>query len=77
MEKETALNEVKSLLDNFSDKLNKIKTEDSHFSSSESKNGLREEGSPWKTEQEFKDLTMLIAPFVEKEFIVAEKASWN
>ena len=77
MTKEKTLNEVKSLLDNFSDKLNKIKTKDSHFDSSESKTGLREEGSPWKTEQEFKDLTMLNAPLVEKEFIVAEKASWN
>lgn len=77
MAKDKILVEVKTLLDNFSDKLSKIKTKESHFNSSESKNGLREEGSSWKTEEEFKELTMLNAPFVEKEFIVAEKASWD
>jgi hypothetical protein len=77
MAKDKILIEVKSLLDNFSDKLNKIKTTESHFKSSESNSGLREEGSPWKTEQEFKDLTMLNAPFVEKNFIVGEKMKWN
>ena len=77
MTKEEALGEVKSLLETFSDKLDKIKTKESHFKSSESENGLRKEGEAWKTENEFRDLTMLNAPFVEKEFIVAEKASWN
>lgn len=75
MAKDKTLSEVKELLDNFSDKLNKIKPSESKSSVSEE--GLRDEGSPWKAEQEFRDITMLNAPFVEKDFVVAEKASWN
>ena len=45
-----------------------------HF---ENGNGYREEGEPWNTDGDFRDLTFLNAGFVEDDFIVAEKGSWK
>ena len=73
-EKEQIRKDSKTLMSGFATKLSKIKTSDSHF---ENGSGLREEGSPWKTPQDFKDLTLLNAPFVEDNFIVAEKGGWK
>jgi len=68
---------AKKLLDEFSCKLASIKGVEEHFESSISKNGQREEGKPWMTDELFKDLMLLNAPFVEDEFIVAEKGGWK
>lgn len=73
-EKDKIRKESKSLMSEFAGKLSKIKTSDSHF---ENNTGFREEGSSWETPQDFKDLTMLNAPFVEDDFIVAEKGGWK
>ncbi len=68
---------AKIILKKFSKKLNSIECGESHFVSSVERNGLREDGKPWKTDNDFRDLTLLNAPFVEDEFITAEKTSWN
>lgn len=66
--------ESKSLMNNFASKLSKVKTSENHF---ENETGFREEGDPWQTPTDFKDLTMLNAPFVEDNFLVAEKGGWK
>lgn len=73
-EKEEIRKESKTLMNNFASKLSKIKTSKSHF---ENNSGSRTEGKSWQTPQDFKDLTMLNAPFVEDDFLVAEKGSWK
>ena len=73
-EKEEIRTESKALLEKFRKKLDKIKSKEGHF---ENNSGTREEGSGWKTNPDFKDLTMLNAPFVEDDFIVAEKGGWK
>ena len=76
-EKEEIRENAKKLLDEFSQKLSKIEGIEEHFKSSVSENGQREEGDPWKTDPMFRDLIFLNAPFVEDEFIVAEKGAWK
>ncbi|MGK0209664.1 MAG: hypothetical protein ACI83O_000946 [Patescibacteria group bacterium] len=76
-EKAHILKEVKGLLSTFGSKLAEVESEESHFVSSVSSNGQREEGSPWKTDEAFSDLQFLNAPFVEDRHIVAEKAAWK
>lgn len=66
--------DAKNLLDEFSTKLEKIKTKEHHFSR---ESGMREEGEPWKTNQDFQDLMFLNAPFVEDNLLIAEKGSWK
>ena len=73
-EKETIKKESKVLLEKFRSKLDKIKSKEGHF---ENNSGTREEGNGWKTDPDFKDLTLLNAPFVEDDFIVAEKGAWK
>jgi hypothetical protein len=73
-EKEEIKKKAKDLLNEFSAKLESINGEESHF---ESESGLREQGKPWETLPEFRETTMSNAPFVEDEFITAEKARWN
>jgi hypothetical protein len=75
-EKNEIKEKAKVVLNKFSDKINNINTEEKHFSSSTNRDGFREEGEPWKTDDKFKDLTFLNAPFVEDDFITSEKASW-
>jgi hypothetical protein len=65
---------AKDLLDEFSSKLEKINGKESHF---ENDNGIRNQGKPWETLQEFRETTLSNAPFVEDEFITAEKAGWG
>jgi predicted Asp-tRNA(Asn)/Glu-tRNA(Gln) amidotransferase subunit C len=76
-EKQQIQKDAKKLLNEFSKKLTSIKGVEEHFTSSISENGQREQGDPWKTDPEFRDLFFLNAPFVENEFIVAEKGSWR
>ncbi len=73
-EKEEIKKDSKKLLDDFSAKLSKIKTKEGHFSRD---NGTREEGTPWKTDEEFKEVMFVNAPFVEDDLIVAEKGGWK
>ena len=76
-EKEEIRANAKKMLESFSKKLTSIKGIEEHFESSESKDGQREEGKPWQTAPEFRDLFFLNAPFVEDEFIVSEKGGWK
>lgn len=76
-EKEKIRKEVRSILEKFAGKLEKVSTKHTHFPSAENESGTREEGTPWKTEQDFHDITLLNAPFVEDESIIAEKGDWT
>lgn len=76
-EKKDIKNKSKVLLEKFSNKLSAIDCKEGHFSSSTYQEGLREEGDCWQTDEKFRDLTLLNAPFIEDDFITAEKASWN
>ena len=73
-EKKEIKKQAKSLLDEFSKKLEKIKTKEAHFSN---KDGLRDEGDGWKTDEEFRSTMLTNAPFVEDDFLVAEKGEWK
>ena len=73
-EKKEIKKQAKKLLDEFSKKLDKIKTKESHFSN---KNKLRDEGDGWKTDEEFRSTMLSNAPFTENDFIVAEKGEWK
>lgn len=73
-EKEQIRQDSKNLMNEFASKLEKISTKETHF---ENESGFREEGDPWQTPEDFKDLTFLNAPFVEDDFIVAEKGAWK
>ena len=73
-EKEKIRKESKNLLNEFASKLSKIKSTEASF---ENKIGTREEGNGWHTDPNFRDLTLLNAPFVENDFIIAEKGNWK
>lgn len=72
-EKEEIRKDAKKLLDDFSIKLNKIKTIELKNDSGE----LRDEGKGWETNEEFRELIMENAPFVDKGLIVAEVGKWK
>ncbi len=77
-EKQDIQKQAEKIMQDFGGKLEKIKIKDNeHFSSTESSSGTREEGEPWKTEPEFRDILLANAPFVEDDSIVAEKAGWK
>ena len=76
-EKEEIKTEAKKLLDEFSAKLSSIKGIEEHFKSSISEDGTREQEEPWKYDPNFRDLMLLNAPFVENDFLVAEKGGWK
>jgi len=73
-EKEQIRKDSKKLLNEFASKLDKIKAKEGHF---ENESGTREEGDGWKTDEEFKSTMLSNAPFVEDNFIVAEKGGWK
>lgn len=73
-EKEQIRQDSKKLLTKFASKLSKIKTPEGHL---ENNSGTRQEGSGWKTDEEFKSTTLSNAPFVEENTIVAEKGAWK
>ena len=73
-EKEQIRRDSKSLLNEFASKLAHIKTTDKHH---ENGLGTREEGTGWETDEEFKSTTLSNAPFVEDNFLVAEKGAWK
>ena len=86
-EKEQIKKDSKSLLEEFSSKLDKIKFKKSHYAPElrnsgyteqwNNGDGFREEGTGWENDQDFTDLTLLNAPFVEENCIVAEKGGWK
>ncbi len=73
-EKEQIKQDSKKLLTEFATKLQKIKTSGKHH---ENQSGTREEGTGWKTDKEFKNTTLANAPFVENNFLIAEKGAWK
>ena len=73
-EKEEIKKNAKKILDEFASRLEKIKVEEEHFVLD---SGLREEGEPWFTDNEFRDTMFSNAPNVEDDFIVAEKGGWK
>lgn len=73
-EKEEIKKQAKSLMDDFARKLEKIQVKESHFENGE---GMRDESSPWKTDNEFRDTMFSNAPLVEENSIVAEKGEWK
>ncbi len=73
-EKQQIKQDSKKLLKEFASKLSKIKAPEGHH---ENKTGTREEGSGWKTDEEFRSTTFANAPFVEDNFLVAEKGAWK
>jgi hypothetical protein len=73
-EKEEIRKDSKKLLNEFASKLSKIKAPEGHF---ENESGTREEGTGWKTDEEFRSTTFANAPFAEDNFLVAEKGAWK
>ena len=73
-EKKEIKKQAKKLLDDFASEIAKIKIEEKHF---ENNSGIREEGDGWDTDREFRDIMFSNAPFVEDDFIVAEKGEWK
>jgi len=73
-EKEKIKQDSKKLLNEFSSKLGKIKTKQTHF---QNETGTRDEGTGWKTDPEFRDTIFTNAPFVKDDCIVAEKGGWK
>jgi hypothetical protein len=73
-EKEQIRKDSKKLLNEFASKLEKIKAPEGHF---ENGAGTRDEGSGWKTDEEFRSTTFANAPFVKDNAIVAEKGAWK
>jgi len=84
-EKEQIRQDSKKLLNEFVSKLSKIKAPEGHFTPNtkgyteqcENQSGIREEGTGWATTEEFKSTTFANAPFVEDNFLVAEKGAWK
>ena len=73
-EKEKIRKDSTQLLEKFGEKLKSIKSPKGHH---ENGHGMREEGTGWNTNPDFRDLNFLNAPFVEEDFLVAEKGSWK
>ena len=73
-EKEEIRHGAKRLLKQFAEKISKIKFAEAHF---ENNSGSREEGTSWKTDDDFREITLNNAPFVDDGYIVAEKGTWK
>lgn len=74
VEKAEIARDAKKLLEEFSGKINKVKISPEHF---ENDDGTRPDGMPWKTDDEFREMVLDNAPFVEDGFIIAEKGAWK
>jgi len=72
-EKEGIEEDSKKLLNEFALKLSKIKATITF----ENNSGMRDEGDGWNTDAEFRSIILSNAPFVEDDFIVAEKGAWK
>ena len=76
-EREQIKKDSKKLLDEFSSKLERIKTKEGHFFSSVSEDGLRDEGKGWESDGDFRDVMFCNAPNSDEDSIVAEKGGWK
>jgi len=73
-EKEEIRKKAKNLLNEFSSKLDKIKSTETK---SEDKENLRPERTGWKTNDEFRETMLDNAPMVDNGLIIAEKGAWK
>ncbi len=73
-EKEDIKKNAKKILDEFASKLEKIDVKEGHF---ENQDGLRDEGTGWETDPEFRDTMFANAPNAEGDSILAEKGGWK
>ncbi len=73
-EKQEIQKQAKKILNDFSSALEKVKTSETH---PEQGSGMREQGEPWQTDQNFRDIMFSNAPFVDDDSIVAEKGEWK
>jgi len=73
-EKEEIKLQAKKIMDEFAKKLEKIKVDEDVFESGE---GMRQEGEPWKTPEDFREIMFDNAPLVDNDSIVAEKGGWK
>jgi len=73
-EKEEIKKNAKKIMDDFGAKLEKISVKEKHFESGE---GLRDEGSGWETDAEFRSTMFSNAPNTEDDLILAEKGGWK
>ena len=73
-EKKEIQKQSKKLMDDFASALEKVKVKEDFL---ESGDGLREQGKPWQTDQDFRDIMFANAPFIEDDSIVAEKGEWK
>jgi Asp-tRNA(Asn)/Glu-tRNA(Gln) amidotransferase C subunit len=73
-EKEEIRLQAKRIMEEFANKLEKIKVDEDVFELGE---GMRQESEPWKTPREFRDTMFANAPLVENDAIVAEKGGWK
>ena len=73
-EKKEIQENAKKIMDEFASKLEKVTVSEEHFSVND---GLRSEGEPWKTNEEFRSTMFSNAPNVEDDAIVAEKGAWK
>ncbi len=75
-EREQIRRDAKKLLEGFAGKLGKIRSGagSGHF---ENGLGVRDEGDGWNSDEDFRSIMFGNAPFVEDEFLVAEKGGWK
>jgi predicted Asp-tRNA(Asn)/Glu-tRNA(Gln) amidotransferase subunit C len=73
-EKKEIKKQAKKIMDEFASKLEKIKIQEACF---ENGSGMRDEGNGWNTNREFRDVMLANAPFVDDDFIVAERGEWK
>lgn len=85
-EKQEIKKQSKKLLDDFAAKLEELKIKDKkqtssqeHFSSpnQDTKSGLRKQGEPWISDDDFIETTIENAPYAENNSIIAEKGGWK
>lgn len=73
-EKQEIKEKAKHIMDEFSSKLDSLDAKEKHFDNSL---GTRKEGDGWKTSEEFKNLFLENAPFIQDDFLIAEKGGWK
>ena len=73
-EREKIEKDSKELLKDFASKIGNIKTKSSHF---KNENGTRQEGKPWKTDSEFREISFENSNFSQDGYFIAEKGAWK
>ena len=75
-EKEEIKQNSKKLLTEFASILSKIKAPKDHIDL-DNRSGIREEGTGWKTDQEFRSTMLSNAQVTDGNSIIAEKGAWK